>query len=498
MSTRGVAPGGALRTIVAIARMELTTAWRDRSTLALTGALTLLLVTAAVVGQLRHDAEARQRQRYQAIVGEAFDTQPDRHPHRVSHYGYLVFRPPAPLGFFDRGIGAFTGTSVFLEAHRQNSANFSAAGQGSSLERLGDLSMAAVLQLFLPLFAFAVAGTALTREREQGTLSLLLCQGASWRLLLWGKFAGMLVLVSAAAAPGILIAGARLGLTSGGPWTSGVITRVALLLPVHGAFLATCVACAVLVSATQRTSRSAVILLASVWFMLWILVPRALPMLAEAVAPTPARAGFEAEVDARLRELGDSHDPNDPAFARLRADTLARYGVSRVEELPFNYGGLVNREGEARTSAAYRQHVDRLLATYGRQEMVVRLAGVLSPYVAVRLGSMALSGSDSAHAFEFERQAEAFRYRLIQDLNGLHMTDVSAARDRYGAVVNGAPTRERIDAERFRELARFEFEWPSTLWALRQQWLGLLAGLPALAAALAGLSWLGRRTPAGA
>jgi ABC-2 type transport system permease protein len=121
----------------AVARHELRLAWRDRAVLALGAVLTLLLVVATAVSTARHSTEAAQRARYQQLVGEQFQSQPDRHPHRVSHYGYLIFRPRAPLGAFDSGVERFAGTSVFLEAHRQNSANFSDASQGGAASASG-------------------------------------------------------------------------------------------------------------------------------------------------------------------------------------------------------------------------------------------------------------------------------------------------------------------------------------------------------------------------
>jgi ABC-2 type transport system permease protein len=79
----------------------------------------LLLVGAAIVGHQRAAADETQRHRYQEIVRAQWLDQPDRHPHRVAHYGFLVFRPRAPLSFFDTGVENYTGTSLFLEAHRR-------------------------------------------------------------------------------------------------------------------------------------------------------------------------------------------------------------------------------------------------------------------------------------------------------------------------------------------------------------------------------------------
>jgi ABC-2 type transport system permease protein len=480
--------------ILRIAFHEGRQAWRSRVVPILAAILTLMLLTAALVGHARARSDEVQRQRYQAMVTEQWVTQPDRHPHRVAHYGFLVFRPKPPLAFFDTGVESYTGTSLFLEAHRQNSVNFSDATQADGTRRFGELTMATVLQSFVPLLLFVVAGVAITREREGGTLWLLLCQGVPWAHLLWGKALGAALLVGAFAVPGVLAAAVWLGLVTRPNWSADVIVRAVLLAIVYAAFFLVCALGAVIVSARHRTSRGALVTLVTLWMVLWVVVPRALPGLAVAVAPLPSRAAFEAEVERRVRELGDSHNPDDPKFARLRAETLARHGVTRVEDLPFNYNGVLMREGEALTSEAYREHVDRLLAAYAHHGRLVQMAAFISPYVAIRAVSMALSGVDVPHAVEFERQAEAYRYALIQELNELHTHEVSHAQDRYvGLDGGGAPTRQRISRSHFQEIPTFDYQPPSVGWALAAQPGAMIALAAWTLAALAGLVLLGRR-----
>lgn len=477
-----------------IAIQEIRQAWRSRVVPVLAGILTMMLLSAALVGHARARSDESQRQRYQAMVTEQWMTQPDRHPHRVAHYGFLVFRPKPPLAFFDTGVESYTGTSLFLEAHRQNSANFSDATQADGTRRFGELTMAMVLQLFVPLLLFVIAGVAVTREREAGTLWLLLCQGVPWAHLLWGKAIGAVLLVAAFVVPGVMAATVWLTVVTPSNWSADVLLRGLLLALAYAGFFFVCAAGAVIVSSRHRTSRGALVTLITLWMAMWVVIPRALPGLAVALAPLPSRATFEAEVDRRVRELGDSHNPDDPRFARLRMETLEKYGVSRVEDLPFNYNGLVIREGEELTSEAYREHVDRLLDTYRRHGRLVQIAAFVSPYVAVRTVSMALSGVDVPHALEFERKAEAYRYALVQELNELHTHEVSHAQDRYvGLDGGGAPTRQRISRTHFQEIPTFDYRPPDVAWSLAAQRGPVIALAAWVLAALAGLVMLSRR-----
>ncbi len=455
MAGRSTASGTTL--VLRVAQQELRHAWRTRSTLLLGAILTALLLLAAVTSHDRQVREAAQRERYQELVGSQFASQPDRHPHRVSHYGYLLFRPVAPLSAFDSGVERFAGTSMFLEAHRQNTANFSAAAQAGT-ERFGDLNPATVLQLFVPLFLLVTAGVSVTREREAGTLALHLAQGVSWRALVMGKILGVCTLVTLVVASGLI---ATTWVVSRTQALSAVGPRLLVLLALHVIFWIMVATVATLASARSRTSREALAITLGTWIALWIVVPRLAPVAANAWFPLPSRAEFAERVDATVRSLGDAHDPDDPAFARLRQETLAKYGVATVAELPFNYQGLVMQEGERHTSEAFQAHLDSLDRVRARQQLVLDLFGVVSPFLVTRSLSMATAGTDPAHLAEFERQAEAYRYDLIQRLNRLHMEEVAAAQDRYGAVINGAPSRQRIDQHFFASLPTFAWEQPS-------------------------------------
>jgi ABC-2 type transport system permease protein len=67
----------------------------------------------------------QQRQNYQKVtdhysqeIRQRWEANPDKHPHRMAHYGYVAFKNPFALSFFDFGLDAYTGKSIFLEAHK--------------------------------------------------------------------------------------------------------------------------------------------------------------------------------------------------------------------------------------------------------------------------------------------------------------------------------------------------------------------------------------------
>ena len=110
--------------ILRIARRQVHSIRDKRYAVTLLGLVAVLGIV-SVLGARHHAArEADHRARQQGLVERQWLEQPNRHPHRVIHYGFLLFREEAPLAFFDPGVSPWAGTSLFLEGHRQNSGQF--------------------------------------------------------------------------------------------------------------------------------------------------------------------------------------------------------------------------------------------------------------------------------------------------------------------------------------------------------------------------------------
>ena len=446
----------------------------DRHVVFLLG-LVVSLGVVSVLGARHHTAsEAEQRARYQALVDRQWAEQPDRHPHRVIHYGFLVFREEAPLAFFDPGVGAYSGTSIFLEGHRQNAASFGDARHATAMLRFGRLTPAAVLGLLLPLFVVAAGFASVSGEREQGTLRLLLAQGATPSQIIGGKVLGVASVALAAALP---IGVVTVVFVAVGGEGQASATRLLALAAGYAAYLAGWVLLTVWVSSRRASSRAALAQLVAIWVALCVAAPRLGASLATALHPIPTHAQFTAQVEEAQRGVGDSHNPDDPFFRALRDEYLARYEVATVEELPINWGGVVSREGEAITSRINEEHQQELLAAHRRQDGVLAWLGLFTPYLAARDLSMAVAGTGPEAMEAFRAHAEAHRYDIIQRLNDLHVHQIKYENDRAQRIARQEWTRFPVFQTNPPSLRRAVGDRPQSLAALGL-WIVLpLAGL---------------------
>ena len=432
-----------------------------------------LLTAFACMEHMR--AVETERRQLQAHADEQWHSQPDRHPHRAAHYGHYVFRPPGPLAFFDPGVDALTGHLLFLEAHRQNAANFSEARQSSALLRLGMLTPAFALQVVLPLLTVFLAFGSVAFEREGGQLRQLLVHGVSPRQIVLGKLAAHIVLTFMLAAPALLFL-AWLA------WTQpGSLARGLTLAAAYSAYLLAWCCAAVLVSAWVRNARQALFTLVGMWLVLAVVLPRVAAGSAAVATPLDTQVETDLAVHADLKRIGDSHDPDDPHFAAFKQRTLAMYGVAREEDLPVNYRGLVMAEGERLTSELFRSYMKRHAGQRARQRSGYEQLGWLTPLVPLRDLSASLAGSDGAHHAVFLLAAEQYRFALVQQLNRLHTERIDYAHDRD----------QRIGAGALAAVPRFAYQPPAgaDLLAQGRTRLGVLAAwLAVLALVTVGLA----------
>jgi ABC-2 type transport system permease protein len=475
-----------MKAVWAIAAAE----WRcwQRSRLALGAAALLagLLVATVLLTALRMQAEHTERTLQQTQAEATFLAQPDRHPHRMVHYGHYVFRTPAPLALFDPGLDAVTGQSIFLEGHRQNTAMFAQAGASADLGALSWLSPALVYQLLGPLLLILFGHGLLVREREVGTLASLLAQGVPGRQLLAGKALAMVACVLLMLLPLALSAG----------WVVMRGERVAAALALWGAYLlylAIWAGLALLASACFRRRSAALASLVSLWIGLTLVLPALAVSAASAAAPLAGKLEGDLVMLAEIRQLGDGHNANDPAFAQLRADLLARHGVQRVEDLPVNLRGIVATYSERKLTDTLNDHAAQRMAAETRQAERLSAHGWFTPVLALADASRAVAGTDLRHHHRFLQEAEALRYAFVQGLNRVHSEQLAYADDIRRSSDAEAERRTRVAASNWQLLERFRFE-PDAASAriaqARPQALMLLLWCGGLVAALA---WVGGR-----
>jgi len=436
---------------VRIAREE----WRlwSRSRVALVAALivAVLVVVTSILTAMNVTDDAERRAARQESAEATFLAQPDRHPHRMVHYGHYAFRTPPPLAAFDPGVDAVTGQSIFLEGHRQNTAMFADTRAGADLGGFAAMTPANIYQLLLPLLLIIVGHAVVLREREDGTLAVLLAQGQSGLALAGGKALALTGVLGLFLLPIAVLA--LNAVAAGEP-----ALTAALMIAGYALYLAVWAALVLAVSLWVRQRSVALGLLVLAWLMVALVMPRIGINAGSAAVDAPGKIESDLVMLAQQRKLGDGHNAADPAFEALRKQVLEQYEAESVEQLPINWRGVVAGYSEAKLTDLMNDFANARMQQEARQSRIVTLFGLASPTIAVGAASRTLAGTDLATHHRFLREAEALRFDFVQSLNKLHATGLAYADDIQRSSDPEAEQRTRVNASAWALLDTFRFE----------------------------------------
>jgi len=159
-----------------IARKEFTEMARDGRFRAGSIVVFLLLISSFVIGW-KHSREMRAHQELaQRSARRQWESQDAKNPHSAAHFGTYAFKTPSPLAYFDRGVDAYTGIAVWVEAHKQNPFLFRPAEDATGIARFGDGAAASALQsLIRPALRRALGPV---RKTESDPQSACACRAA--------------------------------------------------------------------------------------------------------------------------------------------------------------------------------------------------------------------------------------------------------------------------------------------------------------------------------
>ena len=467
MSTSRERAARSIGPIRVMAAKELRESLRDGRFRWLAISVLILLAAGLIAGGL----ETREAQEAIALAEEAerqtWEGQGPRNPHSAAHFGNYAFKPRPMLSSLDRGVDAYLGTAVWLEAHWQDPFALRPAEDRTAVQRFGELTAAFTLQVLVPLLIIVLGFSAFAGERERGTWLHLASLGLDGRTLAFGKALGLGAALALVLLPAGLL---TLGLAAWG----GSVGATAVLLLVYAAYFVTWLGLVLAVSAWASTARTALVVLLGFWMLQALVVPRLVADIAESAVPVPTpRAFFAAIAEDEAQGMDGLGDRAERRQA-LEEKTLAEYDVASLDELPINFAGLSLQASEEHSNLVYDKHYGDLWRRYLDQERLHVWGAVLSPRLAVRALSMAVAGTDVSRHRHFAEAAELHRRELVKFLNQDMIENAGANSFGYMA-----------DEELWRATPAFSYQPPGLDESLARQGLAVVCLVVWLVGALA-------------
>lgn len=375
----------------------------------------VLLIIAGVTG---FDQYKTTNEQYKTSVQKErgiWDSQEAKNPHSAAHYGTYAFKPKFALSLFDPGITTYTGNSIFLEAHKRNEAAYSEATDQTSLTRFGTLSINFVLLYLFPLVLILIGYNTFSKEKELSTFTLLKSQGVNPIKLAFGKWFSILIPVAIISCIVFLIIGivlSNLGDFAYFSWSSLLVLFVSYLL-----YYMIITSVTVLVSMLTKNSGMSLVTCLSLWVLFSFITPKVATNISNKNNPYPTKQQFQADIIEDKKKGLDGHNPWNEEAKKLEAETLKKYGVDSLSQLPFNYDGLRMQKGEEHQAKVYAKHYDELKDIFKKQHNTYQTLAFISPFIPARFLSMNISNTSYLTHWNFSDAAEKYRIATQKFLN---------------------------------------------------------------------------------
>ncbi len=404
-----------MRTVLFIARQEIRQILRGKMQWILIGSIWGLVALSAWSGGIRHASLSSTHEAVHAFEKKAWEDQPDRHPHRAAHFGQFAFRPPGILEVIESGVMPFTGSAIYLEPHVRNEPVLAPSRSLPPSTRMGYFQINTVFSLFIPLILIFMVVPRLPYESGSGILRILESQGIFPREILLGKSLGAWGVACLVFILPLLVLGSTVLLaTSPGTYLHFVF----YVLQTAVYYLLWCLAF-VTVSSYFRTESAAIGAALGIFIVQSLVIPRIVPTVAETLLPEMGTGQFKQRLYAELAKSPNGHRPGGPEFDLFKKQLMEKHGVAKLEDLPFNYEGLVMQKAEEHSTRVFQAAFEEQWGLFARQERLAITLAFFSPTAIQRILSMHFTRSHSSDQRHFELAVEGHRNGMNRDLNTL-------------------------------------------------------------------------------
>lgn len=390
---------------------------RDRFCVGMLVLFMLLLAASGLNSYLKWREFGDNQVRLQAATREEWLSQPTVNAHMATHVGQTVYKPISSLTVFDPGAVPYCGSRLFLQSHQQSAATEPPQRDELNLLQNESYSPAVLLQQVGPLLIIILGHASIAREKEGGTLAMLLTTGTRWHFLVVGKCLAVLLAMTVVVAPALFLLAMLLADSGSLLESRDLMMREAAILIAVAIYYFGWLSLAIAVSSRCNSTIGGFSLLVAIWAILVLVTPRIAADAAGILSPLPTPAALRQAKENAVREANQSSVAKAKANKQLEARLLKQFGVQRVEDLPVDIAGARMIELEAKSNRIYDDLDVKASQIANRQDEIVELFQYASPYLAVRNVSASFSATDRAHHGDFLAEAESYRRQFVQEMN---------------------------------------------------------------------------------
>ena len=416
-----------------------------------------LFIAMAMQGYKSYQLEHHERQQFELGARQQWENQGEKQPHRAAHFGFYLTKPELSLALYDSGIKPAAGQILLLEAHQRSAFTYSPAEDSGDMGILGVNNSAELLQALGVMFIILMAYSSIAREREDGTLRLLLAQGVSPTTWLFGKILGLAMALAIVAMP--IMIGLTILFIAGSPtgMSLDLLLRIGLLMIGHFVYFGAWLMGSIAISTWAKSARSALSILLMLWVAGVIIAPRLANNVSALMAPIPSVEDLDKQKSNDFTQGFEGTPGWEVQLAMLEKKTLAEYGVKSLNDLPVGFSGIRMLAMDEFSGRISDRHQQRLESIYANQNHWQLVTSSISPYVPMRAFSQIITGMDWQHYLHFSETGEAYRRVSEKMLN-------TVLKDQ----LKGNKWEINVGSEVWGKIPQFQYQWPSIQWVIQQ------------------------------
>jgi len=337
-----------------------------------------------------------------------------------------VYKPPELLSLFSKGVEENMGNSARVWIGGVPTLTSAAASKNPLLSVFPVLDIALIFKLVISALALLLVYDAISGEKEDGTLSLMLSNSVPRHQVLFGKFIGGMITLAIPIAVGFLMTSLILSLSPmvkliGDDWA-----RIALMFVVSLIMVSVLFNLGLFLSSVTKRASDTLMLLLFLWVLFVLVIPNGSVYLAERIRPIQSRENIDSQVQeiwGRFqKEVSDFRQRNPQPFepqsdAREPWGVYSKYATKGVVRYKRKFYAFVDPLRIRHADLAWQANKS-YFESMNRQKELVNLISRTSPISLYEILITDLSRTDAKNFERFAKQAREYRRQIIDYLYG--------------------------------------------------------------------------------
>ena len=214
-----------------------------------------------------------------------------------------VYKPPEVLVVFSKGVEENMGNSVQISIGEVPISKSAAGAKNPLLSIFPVLDIVLIFKLVISVLTLLLAYDAISGEKEDKTLGLMLSNNIPRHQVLFGKFIGGMITISVPIAIGFLVGGIILTVSPMISLSLSDWLRIVLMFFVSLIMVGVLFSLGLFFSSMTKRASDSLMLLLFMWVLFVLIIPNVSTYLADQMKPIESREKIDSQVQEMWREF---------------------------------------------------------------------------------------------------------------------------------------------------------------------------------------------------